>query len=295
MPQHNGFHAWISIDGQPAPEYSVEVSEDGTNVTCWVASELGKKFSDTSPSTAPPTGGKALYVQDIGTRVAEISGVTDGTNLRPFVFSSLEISDDDSLLGGPSHADLGLIALEIIPVRLGATIPKASAGPSALAQKLKVHERAKKAVTQQVGLGQAEPSQPSHVIASALAGPTVVKFSWRYRPLDVLRANGIAPPATDASAAPTTLKRKAEDDGSGSRPAKMEKEVFKNKSNVSGSSPSTSNTSTNKKPRVKNEKEDVIDLAQHKSDSKVKTVKTKNKSQGVARRTYAKGEVIDLT
>ncbi|KAF7305821.1 hypothetical protein HMN09_00736000 [Mycena chlorophos] len=302
MPQHNGFHAWISIDGQPAPEYSVEVSEDGTNVTCWVASELGKKFSvnwvnktyygitGTSGYLSLDgtyAGGRVLYVHDIG-KPTEIRGVQADANIRPFVFSALEISDDDGLLGGPSLPDLGLIALKIVPVHIGASKSKAksrSARPSELAQTLKVHERAKKAVTQQVGLGDAEPAPQSGARVSVTrSGPPVVTFSWRYRPLDILQANDIAP-----AAASTTLKRKAEDEGS--RPTKearpkTEKEVLKNQSNVSASQ-SSSSSSLNKKPRVKNEKEDVIDLTQHKSDSKVKTEKT--------RRTYAKGEVIDLT
>nr|GAT46899.1 predicted protein [Mycena chlorophos] len=286
MPQHNGFHAWISIDGQPAPEYSVEVSEDGTNVTCWVASELGKKF------TVQWTNKTYYGLTATGGYLA-----LDGSALRAgyFLVRCLVATctfhqtpvDDDSLLGGPSHPDLGIIALEIVPVHLqaGGIRPQAAAPavPSALAQKLKVHERAKKAVTQQVGLGQAEPSQPSSFVASVDAGPPVVKFCWRYRPLDILRANGIAP------AENATLKRKAEDEGSRPAPTlppKKEKEVLKNKSNVSSSS--NSNTSANKKPRIKDEKQNPIDLTESKP-TKVKKEKT------VTRRTYVKGEVIDLT
>nr|GAT46888.1 predicted protein [Mycena chlorophos] len=263
MPQHNGFHAWISIDGQPSPEYSVEVSEDGTNVTCWVASELGKQFSvnwvnktyygitGTSGDLSldgTKAGGKVLYVHDIGKQM-EFRGVRDGADIRPFVFSSLELSDDDELLGGPSLPDLGLITLKINP---------------------------------QVGLGNAEPAPPRGAgVWITPAGPAVVTFSWKYRPLDILRANDIAP-----AAASTTLKRKAEDEGS--RPAKevrakTEKAVLKNQSNVSASQ-SSSNSS--KKPRVKNERHDAIDLTELRT-GKVQTERP--------RQTYAKGQVIDLT
>lgn len=42
MLQFNEFSAWITIDGQPAPEYAVEVSEDERTVTCWIESKLSR-------------------------------------------------------------------------------------------------------------------------------------------------------------------------------------------------------------------------------------------------------------
>ncbi|KAF8199964.1 hypothetical protein K438DRAFT_1583141 [Mycena galopus ATCC 62051] len=39
------FSAWVCIDGIATAEYNVEISEAEKTVTCWIASELGKKFS----------------------------------------------------------------------------------------------------------------------------------------------------------------------------------------------------------------------------------------------------------
>lgn len=45
MVQSNNFSAWIEIEGVPAEEYNVEITEDedeGPVVTCWIASEEAK-------------------------------------------------------------------------------------------------------------------------------------------------------------------------------------------------------------------------------------------------------------
>ncbi|KAJ7049705.1 hypothetical protein C8F01DRAFT_1181591 [Mycena amicta] len=294
MPEQNGFNACITIDGVQATEYEVEVSPDQKTVTCWVASELGKKFSVKWWKTSylggatagfvdldgNPGGGKIVYP---GERLPmEVRGLTEGATLKPFIFSSLEITDDDQLLGGPSHSDLGFIKLKITPVAVGKTIPAAAtrAAPSGLSQKLKVHERSKKAVTQQVGLGEAEAlPKAAGTTLITYTGPEVVVFTWRYRPLDILRASGVAP----------TLKRKAESEEAPApaptpKEVKPKLEVLQSKLNVVDTKPKPS--SNKKARRVKNEDGGVIDLSDN--DFKVKAEKK-------PRRPYVKGEVIDLT
>ena len=36
-----GVRAWVSINGVKAQEHGVELSPDGENATCWIASEVG--------------------------------------------------------------------------------------------------------------------------------------------------------------------------------------------------------------------------------------------------------------
>ncbi|KAJ7680697.1 hypothetical protein DFH06DRAFT_939276, partial [Mycena polygramma] len=162
MLQWKEFSAWISIDGREPEEYGVEVDEDEKTVTCWIASELGKKFSVhwSNTSYCHDTRGKvsmdgvpcSSYIIFGGnvpkTRVAD--GVSeDGISVKPFMFSSLELTDDDTILGGPSYAELGVIKLAISPVQItdpGVPRPKA---PRFLSDP-KVHERAKKAITQHI-------------------------------------------------------------------------------------------------------------------------------------------------
>ncbi|KAJ7020007.1 hypothetical protein C8F04DRAFT_925977, partial [Mycena alexandri] len=210
------FSAWVSIDGEKeASEYNVEISDDKETATCWIASELGKKFSvnwtnssyrgDTLGSVkmdGNSCGGKILYGRTLPSTAVK-DGIADGAYaIKPFVFSSLSLTDDDAYLGGGTSnqlQDLGVIELSIHPVRVSMTRHGAANGPSRDLSALKVHERSKKAVTQQVTFGLARPTQFVH---ATRAGPDMVTFCFKYRPLDILRANGIAPQGTQ-------LKRKA--------------------------------------------------------------------------------------
>ncbi|KAJ6507192.1 hypothetical protein C8R47DRAFT_86666 [Mycena vitilis] len=166
MPQCQGFTAWITIDGETAEEYDLETSEDGKTMTCWIASQLAKKFSVhcRAPPLACDIGG---YVDMDGTKCGgqtlrattqdrhfQKNGVSDGTIIRPFMFSSLQVTDDDTFLSSSSHQDLGRIRFSITPIRVAGV---SAAPPTSLSQ-VTVHERSKKAVTQQVAGTRAIPA-----------------------------------------------------------------------------------------------------------------------------------------
>ncbi|KAJ7933802.1 hypothetical protein B0H13DRAFT_682780 [Mycena leptocephala] len=288
--------AWITIDGEELVEYEVETSEDQKTVTCWIASELGKKFSVSWKNTnflldvsgdlkmdGNFCSGTILYGHS-PTRTVVDSGVNDGTMLKPFMFSSLELTDDDAFLGSPSHQGLGLIELTIIPIQVIERNVTVDTAPS-LSQ-VKVHERSKKAVTQQITLAEPElMAQPYSTVETSRTGPNLVKFSFKYRPIDVLRANGIAP-------SPPKLKRKASAEPEPSRAPTsgdseeltdlQEARVLREKLNAL----EAKLLKREKKQRVKDEA-GVIDLTQDSSRSKRAKVEGK--------RPFISGEVIDLT
>jgi hypothetical protein len=195
-----GFSAWVTINGEEALEFDIETSEDEKTMTCWIASEVGKvrlaatvhrwpSGIDTMSKTFAVHWKNLSYYQDTtgnlkmdgnscgGVVIAKEQrhltakkvGVTDGMNLKPFMFSPLELTgttffysclfvplylllcalDDDAFLGsGPSHQDLGLIELCIHPVKIGKT--NVSSKSTQALSGIKVHERSKKAVTQQI-------------------------------------------------------------------------------------------------------------------------------------------------
>ncbi|KAF7315907.1 hypothetical protein MIND_00107300 [Mycena indigotica] len=110
--------------------------------------------------------------------------------MKPFVFASLKSSDDDDLVE-LAYDNLGTIELKIVPVR--DFFQSAIHTPSL--DTLQVHERSKKAVTQQITLGDPLTLQaPIPTFKAQRSGPDIVRFVFRYRPLDVLRANGLVPP-----------------------------------------------------------------------------------------------------
>jgi len=42
MLQVGEFSAWIKVENVETQEYNIEISDDGKNITCWIASEVGK-------------------------------------------------------------------------------------------------------------------------------------------------------------------------------------------------------------------------------------------------------------
>ncbi|KAF7376502.1 hypothetical protein MSAN_00066100 [Mycena sanguinolenta] len=248
MLQCQEFAAWVSIDGTDAPEYGIEVSEDRKSVTCWIASEVGKGAS------LPQTG-----------------------SVKPFLFSPLKLTDDDSLLDGVWHERLGLIELRIEPVKV--TGVQHSAEAFSLPQ-IEVHERSKKALTQQITLADPEAFlQPRKFVEYRPTGPELAKFSFKYRPADILCANGIIPasqqPKRKASSEPLRSPSPEYDQADADQ-EKMLREQLR--------ALGAKRLKTEKKARVKNDP-DIVDLTQ---GGKTK-VKTERKSA------FVPGEIIDLT
>ncbi|KAK7005965.1 hypothetical protein R3P38DRAFT_2556571 [Favolaschia claudopus] len=209
------FSAWITIDGDEAQEYNIETSENQQEVTCWIPSDVGKKFTVNWTNNSLPglTGGGVQVdghkcgFEAIAAETRPLHLFMDGlaetdTRTRPFVFAPLQLTDDDTYLESSSHPHLGLIKLEIWRVDIGGgMVPATIAAPAAM----KVHERSKKGMNQQVQFGDAVlHSQVQSAAIRRVGYAPLVTFSFKYRSLDVLKANGIVP-----SAEPGSRKRKA--------------------------------------------------------------------------------------
>ncbi|KAJ6594448.1 hypothetical protein B0H19DRAFT_1095537 [Mycena capillaripes] len=289
------FSAWVTIDGEEVAEYNVETSEDAKTVTCWIASELGKKFSVCWKKSYWPQdvtgytkvdgigcGGKVLQGLN-PTYTVNHNGATDGRIVKPFMFSWLELTDDDALLGSSSHPELGLIELTITPIKVierNVVLTLASIAPA------KVHERSKKAVTQQITL--AEPEllpMPQSSVRTQRTGPDLVTFSFKYRPIDILRANGIAPSSLKRKASAEPEPPRAQTPGDSEDLADMqEAQVLREKLKAL----EAKLQKREKKPKIKSDAGAVIDLTQESSRSN-KRVKLEGK------RSFISGEIIDLT
>ncbi|KAF7357816.1 hypothetical protein MVEN_00827600 [Mycena venus] len=217
MVNYGGISCWVDIDNSAAMEYDIRTFEDQRIVTCWIASEVGKSFSVSWRNSflpAPTAGHVFMDGNECGGRVlygpstvcAKHEGVTDTRTVKPFVFAPLALTDDDAFLGDSSnHRKLGCIEVAIYPVQIFGLVPVV-ANSSTLSE-IKVHERSKKSVTQQIRL--AEPRMlavPQNAVAHRFTGPPLVTFVFKYRPLDILRASGIIPPPLP----PLQLKRKPE-------------------------------------------------------------------------------------
>ncbi|KAJ6594445.1 hypothetical protein B0H19DRAFT_1247116 [Mycena capillaripes] len=224
MVQYGGISCWIEIENKTTPEYHIQTFSDQRIVACWIASDVGKSFSVAWKNAflpAPTAGHVFMDGNECGGRVlhgpsalcARHEGVTDTRMVRQFTFSSLTLTDDDVFLrDSPNHQKLGQIEVAIYPVEIFGFVPVIS--NSSTLPEIKVHERSKGTVTQQIKL--AEPKVlpiRQTAIAHRFIGPPLVTFVFRYRPLGmyVLQAIGIAPVPPQAigiAPAPPQRKRK---------------------------------------------------------------------------------------
>ncbi|KAF4571660.1 hypothetical protein EYR36_009003 [Pleurotus pulmonarius] len=243
MLQLEKFTAWVTIDGEETPEYNVEISDDGKEATCWIASQVNKPFEvhwRVEPNHSSTAGnvrvdgksiaGKVIRAPLYTTQNATIKGVPiSRTQIRPLMFSATELTDDDSYLNMGVSPELGSIVLDVDRVVVADTPSQYE--PEDMQFESKVHERSKKLGAHSARLG--EPMYQTTKYVTTTSYGRIALFTFRYRPLgmpnphidkilrmtfcyleDILQAQGIAPP-------PNSSKRKAmntPDDGEGDTP-----------------------------------------------------------------------------
>ncbi|TFK35790.1 hypothetical protein BDQ12DRAFT_687554 [Crucibulum laeve] len=199
MLDYNGFSAWVTVDDAELPIYGVEVDHHQNRVSAWIPSEAGKSFTVhwkdnnlTSHSAGYVSvdgvncGGRVLYRHGTG-ETTQRGVYTSATTLRPFMFSSLNLTDDDSYLGSASSENIGEILLEISWIEPG---QKSVLAGTKVPEAEKVHERSKKATAHRVGFGAEKYEAPQHGISVTILRK-IATFVFKYRALDMLKATGI--------------------------------------------------------------------------------------------------------
>ncbi|KAJ3743868.1 hypothetical protein EV360DRAFT_76602 [Lentinula raphanica] len=190
------FSAWIEVEDSALPLFDVKVND--REVSCWIPSEAGKAFvvkwatgirnsfmDGAVYMDGTPAGG--LTMDSGAPYTFKYSGIlTTPTTEKPFVFSDVEITvvDDDQYLDQPT-AGLGDIKLVISH----ATLDVMSSGGYAKYNTIgKVHERSKKASGHKV-------EYVSRLFQAQITLSPGLQ-AWETRTsFQLLRANGIAPPA----------------------------------------------------------------------------------------------------
>ncbi|KAJ6498808.1 hypothetical protein C8R45DRAFT_980088 [Mycena sanguinolenta] len=213
----NGFEAWIMINGVEAEQFKPETVDHPTGQTCWIASELDKGFSIHWRNTEvfSQTAGR-IWVDGIEcageiilhpNREASIYGRrTSGSTVSPFKFSPVNLTDDDAFLDSSGHKDLGLIRMEIWTITQSGTKPYSKV---AAPKESKIHERSKKGSSHQIQFAEEEvqPLRPAAIV-EYLENSPLVTFTFKYRSIDVLRADGIAPSKRKTSPGPSISEHK---------------------------------------------------------------------------------------
>ncbi|KAJ7722255.1 hypothetical protein B0H14DRAFT_3006632 [Mycena olivaceomarginata] len=226
-------HAWISVDGVELSEFAVEYSADGKEASCWIPSECDKRFSvewKNTRSSSRQTVNAQVTVD--GTKCGNSnmrcrdplhpqiasgnrdSVATSAHSRQPFLFAQQALTDDDNLLNAAISPELGSVKVQIRKVvSVPSRRPSRPVWSRHSFESKVLHERSKKAIGHSVQFGAVYParnskSDPIDVIAN------LATFVFKYRPIELLRAQGIAPPEVrpEAAATPTEVVDLTADD-----------------------------------------------------------------------------------
>ncbi|KAK7461824.1 hypothetical protein VKT23_008255 [Stygiomarasmius scandens] len=224
MLQVGNISAWVSIDGIELTQYSIE--NYGFESSCWIASEVGKKFAVHWKYESLPCdlraavyidGQKCDSILSSRSRLPKERYVdavpTSGKSERPLMFSVPNTTDDEEYLA-MTNPVTGEIKVEVHECEITAEVEFENSN-SHFTGAGKVHEKSKKALGHQVGLGEERISR-SHDRVEVDDGDKVATFLFRYRPIEFLQADGIAPSAVtdNSSQASSSRKRSAPTDDS---------------------------------------------------------------------------------
>ncbi|RDB28571.1 hypothetical protein Hypma_014886 [Hypsizygus marmoreus] len=205
MPRFDNFTATVSVDGVNLPEYNVATHRRLKMVTCWIPSEMGKCFSvNWEPARSTlydatgdivldniSVGGHTLYA-GARKRLSTFDRITSPTTSQPFMFSSLVLTDDDDAVDANSVEGFGDITLTIWKTK---TIEAKEPDEEVMDPIEMVHERSKKTMTHQIKFGEEMVRDHTDLFNSDSKLTYVVKlvtFIFKYRSLDVLKAEGMS-------------------------------------------------------------------------------------------------------
>ncbi|KAI0786144.1 hypothetical protein C8Q75DRAFT_772328 [Abortiporus biennis] len=215
MPRLHGFGAWVRVDGKELDEYNTVIENDKV-VNCYIASEEGKQFQFKFENTLDKRNYSFEYTvdgeylegqfsptnKDI-THVIVTGISTDETTEKPFIFSKLNTSDDDTLLSNNKETLDKIGSIEVKVIEHGYRRRDLSFLDNST-DRLKmdrVHERSKKVGGHRTSLGDSRTVPRTEFSTANLVDPEnpLATFVFQYRPRDILQAQGIIRPSSSSS------------------------------------------------------------------------------------------------
>ncbi|GAA5972263.1 hypothetical protein JCM11641_002378 [Rhodosporidiobolus odoratus] len=253
--QSGRYAAWVTVDGQAVPVYKVEhTSSYPPKTTCYIECAEGQQFQVVMENRAYYGGHLAFWLHVDGTRMDGFSikqphqpGTSYGkrisaTDVRPYVFSQVSLTDDAELATTDEKVikGLGTVRVEVHRTKLLGQTPLANDFADDAKQHV-VDERSKKATMSHSTSFGAAVHRPvaGHSDSVQYIDPedspgAILEFKYRSRAL--LELDGIVEPAPveDASSAPAAStssgKKRAAvalDAGSGDEEASLRAKVAK--------------------------------------------------------------------
>ncbi|ESK95308.1 hypothetical protein Moror_3935 [Moniliophthora roreri MCA 2997] len=210
MVSFNDFSAWLTIEGVDAQEYDVQVDQEKHTVTCWVASEAGRTYNVSLKTSRTDTvnallriDGAAINGRTIRSNSTTKSATFNGfratsTAIHPFRFSRVAITDDHDL-GTSDNAKLGDIELII---QRATIVGHKDWTPMAVPADRTFHETTKKGFNHSTSFSQSKSTEVTRAAIVKTHGEPLAVFTFKYRPLGILQASGIAPRPTPQPRSP---------------------------------------------------------------------------------------------
>ncbi|KIJ54687.1 hypothetical protein M422DRAFT_63956 [Sphaerobolus stellatus SS14] len=236
---HSGWSVWISVDGEELPQYSVKVEEQPGlppdipkfyTVSGWIPSKVGKEFiiNFDYNSTIKRKTACAVDVKIDGNSVGgKFCGLTnilpssvdgyledDGKSRKPFVFTTLDLTDEEVGNDSINLKDLGTLQISLQRTELLHYTESASSSSNflkGLSPTVRVHEKTKKIGCHRVLLGEARklPLRGRFCETRDIDNVPFLTFIFHYRSEDILRAQEIIPPPPAPPADPLALGAEA--------------------------------------------------------------------------------------
>ncbi|KAF8910592.1 hypothetical protein CPB84DRAFT_1842585 [Gymnopilus junonius] len=197
---------WVTVDGKEVEHYDVTCNEEIKEISCWIPSENDKPFSVCTQSTSDAEAYdypfdvyldgrlclRKLFRRENWGKVRTLSYSTiSSTGVRDFKFGSLKTTDDDVYLEENNSQNIGEIKIDVFQAVVLSKEPESINPPLLpIPEPEKIHERSKKAL-----------DHPNNKRAKGRTfrfikfepRSKLATFVFKYRPLAVLQANGIAP------------------------------------------------------------------------------------------------------
>ncbi|KAF8910532.1 hypothetical protein CPB84DRAFT_1763900 [Gymnopilus junonius] len=198
---------WVTVDGKQVEHYNVSVNEKSNQIQCWIPSEDDKPFAVKVKKTTSTfhTGlkffvdgrfsGSYPRLKSTCNKVGSMSYFrVSEREVRDFKFGHLETTDDDTYLNGPNSLDnIGEIKIVCDIIDLTPTVDLTrKITKSSSSEFTKVHERSGKALNHRVGFAEKRRKE-TKATYEYTHGSELATFTFKYRPLNILQAMGIAP------------------------------------------------------------------------------------------------------
>ncbi|KAE9402051.1 hypothetical protein BT96DRAFT_570405 [Gymnopus androsaceus JB14] len=211
------YSAWISVDGVGLDTHCAVSSRNGnsTNAAGYISSEAGKSFSVFWHNAIRDVALEAIITIDgvecsrhvmlpaqgfpdkPDTLRVSYTRTSDYTR-RDLVFSEIQVTDDDDHLSTVDYTKFGVIILDLWRLHINRVVrqPLQHEYSSTTLESQVLHERSKKGGTHHVKFGE-EYNVPLPTVdmvdGHKMDTRPYVSFTFRYRPRDILLAQGIIP------------------------------------------------------------------------------------------------------